>query len=797
MNILSTSKRRSGFSAILVSVCCLLSTHVFAQNSCESPLSTIGQAVLSALGAEDASSLSYCNTLVALHVESENAFLSDIAREIELTQTSFALASPSYSKSYIEEFLAPALARRNALADGESGDKPLFQFITRMYPAQLYDDLLQGIDPPLNIHIAVYQVSGRDNLSNDAHILIRDHSTVYSGSAELGRPLNNDLNIQLQGEAGTIAHRQLSRMLETASAITCNWRNGRQHSYCRDLPATPQIAPPSPSGSLPVFSLFRGYTGSPAGDDLPVDIALTAALDAAQNSIRLSQPSYAYRESLSDFFYQAIASALLRGVQVESIVGINRPNDLTPEQQFQLLSDYIEAEGMLRGFTESERQQAHCRLRFAVRLNVDGTPAANNAKLMMIDKRSYYIGSQDFTPRSFWRDTNGDSQGMYEHGFFIDNRAAAERLETLYWQPLWTAVGNSILRSPYLADNVQCPAAPLSIDLSPTTIEYPHEPVVFGDSVFFNAGVRNSGSDASGVFNVSWLVNGFIINEPNPHDSVAGNSAVTDGNSDFLWTPEAAGNYSIGFKVDSDDNVSEQDETNNITAITISVESPALDLATNEIIVPAGSFDPGEQITFSTSVSNLGNVDSGEFVVRWRIAETTIAENTIANVGAHDTFSGRATRVRWTAPTNIGFYRMEFEIDPQRQLRETDRTNNYQNAPVQVGSGRAELVARPISRLTENMIVGQPVVFESCVLNAGNFGSAPFRVRWRVNGHESITEGSHNGVPTGDCIIGQAGRFEWIAVPGSHSITYDVDIDNDVNEMDETNNSISLDIQVP
>lgn len=112
------------------------------------------------------------------------------------------------------------------------------------------------------------------------------------------------------------------------------------------------------------------------------------------------------------------------------------------------------------------------------------------------------------------------------------------------------------------------PSTPLA-DLSPTAILFNSADLVSGRTVFFDSGVRNSGSQGTGVFNVRWFVDGVSVGYGS-HAGVPANSTVLGGNSQFSWVA-TAGTHTIEFAVDVDNQVLESNESNNSRSVTVTV----------------------------------------------------------------------------------------------------------------------------------------------------------------------------------------------------------------------------------
>lgn len=116
-------------------------------------------------------------------------------------------------------------------------------------------------------------------------------------------------------------------------------------------------------------------------------------------------------------------------------------------------------------------------------------------------------------------------------------------------------------------------------DLRPTGIKYDAFTIRPGNTVHFDAGVRNNGQKDARPFNVRWLVNGKDVGAYGSHAGIPGGTTVLNGNSQFDWTPKKAGKYSVTFIVDADNHVAETNETNNSENVKLTVEGSKSTLA--------------------------------------------------------------------------------------------------------------------------------------------------------------------------------------------------------------------------
>jgi hypothetical protein len=113
-------------------------------------------------------------------------------------------------------------------------------------------------------------------------------------------------------------------------------------------------------------------------------------------------------------------------------------------------------------------------------------------------------------------------------------------------------------------------------DLEPTAITYEVPVVQAGQRVYFDSGVENQAVVDSGVFSIKWLVDGQEVGAYGGHDGVPAKSTVMDGNSQFTWTFDSPGTYTLTFAVDVDDHVQcEANESDNVRYKTVQVQQAA------------------------------------------------------------------------------------------------------------------------------------------------------------------------------------------------------------------------------
>ena len=125
--------------------------------------------------------------------------------------------------------------------------------------------------------------------------------------------------------------------------------------------------------------------------------------------------------------------------------------------------------------------------------------------------------------------------------------------------------------SPPPPDTPPPPPTEAQPNLQPTEIIFDPSTAIVGGTVFFDSGVQNTGAVDSDVFAIKWFVNNQEVGAYGGHAGVPAGQTVLDGNSQFSWTFDSPGTYSVTFTVDVDNHVEESNEEDNSTTIDVIV----------------------------------------------------------------------------------------------------------------------------------------------------------------------------------------------------------------------------------
>jgi len=157
--------------------------------------------------------------------------------------------------------------------------------------------------------------------------------------------------------------------------------------------------------------------------------------------------------------------------------------------------------------------------------------------------------------------------------------------------------------------NITIPAPDLLV------VEIPTQLVFANISNNITAVIKNNGTANASSFNVSFDVNGTLINEKRIAELGAGDTTTVS----FVWTPSQIGNYNLTVNADCEADVEESNETNNELSKVVTVLQTKPDLIVDAI--NAYHYNTYSPPWFNLSnevdvvIRNVGNKDVGAFNV--------------------------------------------------------------------------------------------------------------------------------------------------------------------------------------
>jgi subtilase family serine protease len=341
-----------------------------------------------------------------------------------------------------------------------------------------------------------------------------------------------------------------------------------------------------------------------------------------------------------------------------------------------------------------------------------------------------------------------------------------------------TANGNLRNWWKYVADFDNAVASLARADLEVSGIDFTSPPTA-GVLTTAVARLVNVGAASSGVFNVKWFLDGVEVGYGG-HLSLAPGE-VSNDNIRFDWVP-TPGVHSLRFDADADNQVAELNEQNNSATVTARVLA---DLEARGIIFTSRVRE-GVRTTAVAVLANVGRAPSGVFNVKWFLDGAQVGYGGHVSLAPGE-ISNDNIRFDWT-PTR-GTHTLRFEADVDDQVPELNEGNNSATVTVRV------LADLEVGRITFSSppTVGAWTGVEARLANVGRAPSGSFKVRWWVDGQEHLTVTYPNGLDPGQRTLD---GFNWTPTAGVHTLRFEADVDDQVPELNEGNNSATVTVRV-
>jgi phosphatidylserine/phosphatidylglycerophosphate/cardiolipin synthase-like enzyme len=324
---------------------------------------------------------------------------------------------------------------------------------------------------PIDVFVGNFRSSNLPPSWNHSKIIAADGRLALVGGHNLWtqhyldkNPVH-DLSMRVEGPAAADGHLFANQLWawtcanrswltwSTWSVWANRWRAGSIDDTCPGAVTPPAAAP---AGDATVIGVGRLAWVDPnnAGND--ADIAINAMLRAARETIALSQQDLGPPTvpvlgiplgSWPNAIFDELGAAMARGVDVYLVLsnpgavagGLSATvapyaNGWTPEEVVRRVRDRLVERPVAGLPTGAALDALLCERLHVAPLRFgpddtfpDGVTFPNHAKLVMVDGRAAYIGSQNLY-----------DAGLSEHGYIVDDAAAVAELVSAYWQPLWT-----------------------------------------------------------------------------------------------------------------------------------------------------------------------------------------------------------------------------------------------------------------------------------------------------------------------------------------------------------------------
>ena len=304
--------------------------------------------------------------------------------------------------------------------------------------------------------------------------------------------------------------------------------------------------------------------------------------------------------------------------------------------------------------------------------------------------------------------------------------------------------------------------------LNPRDISFSQQILKDGESTIIYANISNDGGTDTNNFSVELLIDD--ISQQNNSLSVLTNSKNL---TQFTWTA-SYGNHTLTFKVDSLNNISESNESNNEINKTVSVID-ATPPTINEVIVPASVYENSD-LTIKANVTDNFNVSAVTGDINGN--RLTFVYNSTS--GLYENLSTALT---------AGTYNLTINATDTSGLKaETQQILTIYESGADLTIDYVDLTFNPTtSNITENSIL----TINATVHNNGGTDANNFKVELLIDGSSE----SNNTLSVKKASTNLT-QFTWTAVYDYHNLTIRLDPDNTIIESNKTNNEYNKTIFV-
>jgi subtilase family serine protease len=275
----------------------------------------------------------------------------------------------------------------------------------------------------------------------------------------------------------------------------------------------------------------------------------------------------------------------------------------------------------------------------------------------------------------------------------------------------------------------------------------------------------------------------------------------------------AVGNYFIILVSDSDNTVTETDETNNTFALTVEIREPIFpDLIITAINTSSASVNAGNFLEFTTTVRNQGQANSDSTLVSFYLSADEILDAGDFLLGTEEvagivSSSQRVVGSSYQVPTSVavGSYFIIGDVNPNDDLDEEDLTNNTSSEPIEILEQLfADLEVNFASVQPEALPAGQDGNLSFSIFNIGeglaNASTATIHLSTDTNlstDDDELASVAIDPIDVGESSVNQVNfTINNTVSAGLYTLIVEIDANNDVQELDETNNLFNVSLEV-
>ena len=313
-------------------------------------------------------------------------------------------------------------------------------------------------------------------------------------------------------------------------------------------------------------------------------------------------------------------------------------------------------------------------------------------------------------------------------------------------------------------------------DLVIYSISWSPQAPAIGDTMTFTAIIKNQGDSQAGPSRIAYYIDNNQLNSAYVNQINAGATATDT----FTWKAKA-GEHVVKAMADFDDRVAETNEDNNDKTFAFSVLAP--DLVVEEISWTPESPSIDQKVIFTVTVKNQGNKNAGASSVNFYIDGSLLGTRNVPWLEAGD--NATAT---YTLSATPGSHAIQAVADSLHQVNESDETNN--DTTVTCETAAPDLVIDAISCSPGNRTESSNVTTTVTIKNQGK-GTADFSLLAFYVDDVYQTAVSLNRLDAG---AATTRTFSSFVDAKEHTFKAVADVNNQVSESDESNNSRTANI---
>ncbi len=294
-----------------------------------------------------------------------------------------------------------------------------------------------------------------------------------------------------------------------------------------------------------------------------------------------------------------------------------------------------------------------------------------------------------------------------------------------------------------------------------------------GDTVTFTVTLVNQGSNKSQITEAAYYIDGLLAGSLDLPE-IESAAAITRS---FDWAA-VAGIHNIGITADTNNLVTESDETNNNKEISFSTMTP--DLIVEDISWLMEYPLTSDDVTFAITIKNQGSDTAGSSYLTYSIDGSPSLPKDIESIPAGETLT-----VSFISILESGPHTVDVLIDPDDEITEIEETNNENN--LSFSTSAPDLAVKSIKWTPLTALPGDTITITATVENRGRNEATDPRLTLHVDG-SSVAYLDIAGIKPGATLTSE---FSWTAEAGLHEIAVYADIDGLLLESNETNNMIA------